>query len=238
MLRQRPVNGQYGFPFHEACWSLLDTVYSPELIPCKALFEVCKSLPFPSEGAGLSWGHSFGGLVMANNQDYYPWEDRFVDRDGDSAQCDAARHDPYHVPEIRLLPLEDPKTPQFTSLAQRQNIVPNCFTALPQEICFEIASYLPTVDALSARRASRSFIPIFYNNLFWASRFRADADRSWLFESREWNKTSDWRWLYHRTNRVHRDGGIQNRERVWKLIQQVQRILCLQWNELSVLPSP
>lgn len=175
---------------------------------------------------------------MANNRDYYPWEDRFVDRDGDSAQCDAARHDPYHVPEIRLLPLEDPKTPQFTSLAQRQNIVPNCFTALPQEICFEIASYLPTVDALSARRASRSFIPIFYNNLFWASRFRADADRSWLFESREWNKTSDWRWLYHRTNRVHRDGGIQNRERVWKLIQQVQRILCLQWNELSVLPSP
>ncbi|KAG8428699.1 hypothetical protein J3459_002498 [Metarhizium acridum] len=213
-------------------------VYSPEAIPCRVLFQVCKSLPCPSSGTGLSWGHGFGELITVSNQDCYPWEDRFVDRDGDAAQCEAARFDPYHISGIRLLPLGAPRTPQVSRVSQPQDIVPNCFTALPREICFQIASYLPTVDAFSARRAVRSFTPIFYNNRFWASRFRADADRYWLFESREWDDTCDWRWLYHRTNKVHRDGGIRNRERVWKLIQQVQRTLCLRGNELSVLALP
>lgn len=35
--------------------------------------------------------------------------------------------------------------------------MPNRFTALPREICFEIASHLPTVDAFSARRAGRLY---------------------------------------------------------------------------------
>ncbi|KID97443.1 F-box domain containing protein, partial [Metarhizium majus ARSEF 297] len=223
VFRQDSLNGLDGFPFHEACWSLLDTVYSPEPIPCRTLFQICQSLPCPFTEAGLSWGHSFGGLITVNNQDCYPWEHRFADRDEDLALFEVARHDPCRVPEIRLLPLEAPKTPQFPSAAQPKNIVPNCFTALPREICFEIASHLPTVDAFSARRAVRSFVPIFYSNQFWASRFRVGADRCWLFESREWDKTSDWRWLYHRTNTVHRDQGMQNRERVWKLIQQVRR---------------
>ncbi|KAG8424320.1 hypothetical protein J3458_001123 [Metarhizium acridum] len=193
VLRQRPVNGRYGFPFHEACWSLLAMVYSPEAIPCRVLFQVYKSLPCPSSGTGLSWGHGFGELITVSNQDCYPWEDRFVDRDGDAAQCEAARFDPYHISGIRLLPLGAPRTPQVSRVSQPQNIVPNYFTALPREIYFQIASYLPTVDAFSARRAVRSFTPIFYNNRFWASRFRADADRCWLFES---HQQSPSRWGY------------------------------------------
>ncbi|EFY97487.2 F-box domain-containing protein [Metarhizium robertsii ARSEF 23] len=236
VFRQDSLNGLHGFPFHEACWSLLDMVYSPEPIPCRTLFQICQSLPCPFTEAGLSWGHSFGGLITVKNQDCYPWEHRFVDRDEDLALFEVARHDPCRVPEIRLLPLEAPKTPQFPSTAQAKSIVPNCFTTLPREICLEIASHLPTVDAFSARRAVRSFIPIFNSNQFWASRFRAGADRCWLFESREWDKTSDWRWLYHRTNTAHRDEGMQNRERVWKLIQQVWRTVCLRGNDLPVLP--
>jgi hypothetical protein len=43
----------------------------------KALFEVCRSLPFPSEGTGLDWGHDFGGLVFVDNQDRYSWVSSF-----------------------------------------------------------------------------------------------------------------------------------------------------------------
>ncbi|RDL38788.1 uncharacterized protein BP5553_03128 [Venustampulla echinocandica] len=103
MIQQHPVTGRYGFPFHEACWSLLEKAYSPEPIPCKALFEICRSLPSPSKGTGLSWGHDSGGLILVDNQDRYPWEDRFVDterRGGDCAPGLAPRSDPYHVPEI------------------------------------------------------------------------------------------------------------------------------------------
>jgi len=237
VLRQCPVNGRYGFPFHEACWSLLEKAYFPEPIPCKALFEVCRSLPFPSEGTGLSWGHDFGGFVFVDNQNRYPWEDRFADRDGDSAPCLAARNDPYRVPEIQQLPYEDPQAPPAISFSGPVTTMADCFAALPQEIRIAIASYLPTVDALSARRASGSFLSIFYSQQFWASRFRANADRSWLFESQEWDKICDWRWLYRRTNKAHCTGGMESRERVWKLIQRVQGTLCLRWTKSSVLSS-
>ncbi|KAI2626529.1 hypothetical protein GGR54DRAFT_591418 [Hypoxylon sp. NC1633] len=34
------------------------------------------------------------------------------------------------------------------------------------------------------------------------------ADRPWLFESREWDKTYDPRWLYHRTNKAYATRGL------------------------------
>ncbi|KUJ14064.1 F-box domain-containing protein [Mollisia scopiformis] len=238
VIRQHPVNDRYGFPFHEACWSLLEKAHSPESIPCKALFEVCRSLPFPSEGTGLSWGHDFEGLVLVDNQDRYSWEDRFVDRSGDWALFLGARNDPYHVPEIQQLPDEYFQAPPAISSFRPVTTVVDCFAALPEEIRIAIASNLPTVDALNTRRASRSFLSIFYNQQFWASRFRANADRSWLFESQEWGNAHEWRWLYRLTNKSHRTRGMQNRERVWKLIQRVRGTLPLRWIEPSVLPSP
>lgn len=208
VLRQHPINGRYGFPFHEACWSLLEKSCSPEPIPYKALFEVCRSLPFPSEGTTISWGHDFGGLVLVDSQDRYPWEDRFVERDGHSALYITARNDPYHVPEIQQHPYEDPQAPPAISSSDPVTTVANCFSALPEEICITIASNLPTMDALNARRASRSFLSIFYSQQFWASRFETNADRSWIFESQEWGKAHDWIWLYRRTNKAHRTRGM------------------------------
>ncbi|TAQ85518.1 hypothetical protein B7494_g6174 [Chlorociboria aeruginascens] len=178
VIRQHPVNGRYGFPFHEACWSLLEKAHSPEPVPCEALFEICRSLPFPSEGSGLSWGHDFEGLVLVDNQDRYPWEDRFVDRDSHWALSLGARNDPYHVPEIQQLPREDFQAPPAISFSGQVTTVADCFAALPEEIRIVIASNLPTVDALNTRRASRSFLAIFYSQQFWAPRFRANADRT------------------------------------------------------------
>ncbi|KAG4435231.1 hypothetical protein IFR05_009286 [Cadophora sp. M221] len=186
----------------------------------------------------LDWGHDFEGLVLVDNQDRFPWEDRFVDRDGDWALFLGARNDPYHVPEIQQLPYEDSQAPPAISSSGPITTVSDCFAALPEEIRIVIASNLPTVDALNIRQASRSFLSIFYSQQFWASRFRANADRSWLFESQEWGRAHDWRWLYRLANKGHRTRGMQNRERVWKLIQRVPGILRLRWIELPVLPSP
>ena len=238
VLQQLPVNGRYGFPFHEACWSLLERAYSPETIPCEVLFEVCRSLPIPLEGSGISWGHDFGGLLLVDNQNRYPWEDRFIDRDGFSAPVLAARSNPYHVPEIQQLHHEDPQAPPASSSSEPVITAVNCLTALPEEIRIAIASYLPTVDALNTRLGSRSFLSIFYSQQFWASRFDTSDDRSWIFESQEWDKTTDWRWLYHRTNKSQRTDGMHNRERVWRLIQHVQGILHLRRTEEPLLSSP
>ncbi|KAI2601706.1 F-box domain-containing protein [Hypoxylon sp. NC1633] len=231
VLRQHPVDDRYGFPLHEACWSLLEKAYSPDPIPREKLFRVCSSLPFPSRGRGLSWGDSHGGLVFIDG-DRYPWEDRYVDRDLDSV-LPTVRYDPYHVSEILRLRYEEPQVPAVSvpAVSGPARQIADCFSKLPLEIVILISAYLPTVDALNVRRVSVSFLPIFYSHQFWASRFGANADRSWLFESREWDKTYDLRWLYHRTNKEYRTRGMNNRERVWKLIQRTKKTLSLQRDE-------
>ncbi len=227
VLRQDPVDGRYGFPFHETCWSLLEKACYPGPVPQKNLFEVCRSLPYPSQGTGVSWGHGFGGLVSTDNN-RYPWEDRFVDRD-----LPFARNDPLYVPEIQQLPYEDARELAIPELVSTKA---DCFAKLPAEILNAISVYLPTVDALNTRLASASFLSIFYDQHFWVSRFRFHPDRSWVFESRDWEKKCDWRWLYHRTASL--TPGMKNRERVWRLIEHIQGVVRLRWAGSPSYPIP
>ncbi|TWU77003.1 hypothetical protein ED733_007548 [Metarhizium rileyi] len=223
LICQRPIDGRYGFPFHEACWSLLEEAYSPSPIPQRRLFEVCRSLPFSHRLSCITWGHDFGGVIAADDNSY-PWEDLFVDKN-----LAFARHNPYLVPEIQQLPYETPQSPNiFKSISKSADV----FAKLPFEIIISISLCLSTVDYLSSRLALPSFYPVFYTQKFWASRFLPNADRSWVFESRNWDMACDWLWLYRRTSSAsHR---MKNRERVWRLIEKVKPILDLQWIE----PAP
>lgn len=237
VLQQLPLNGSYGFPIHEACWSLLEVAYAPQPVPHERLFEACRSLPLPVESFAFSWGHNYGGLTHINNKQYYPWENRFSDPQYGKPARDAS-YEPYNIPEIQGLLSEEAEDFRIEEPAHALTIVPNRCTTLPAELAIQIACYLPTADALNARRALRSFVPIFYSKQFWASRFRTVADRSWIFESRQWNNTTDWRWIYRRTSKASRNKAMQNRERIWELIQQVQQTLIGQWSDGPLLDSP
>jgi hypothetical protein len=103
------------------------------------------------------------------------------------------------------------------------------FADAPLEIITSISLCLPTKDYLNARLALRSFYPVFYTQQFWASKFLPDADRSWVFESRNWGTACDWLWLYRRT--ANGSSGMKNRERVWRLVEKVKEILRLEWIE-------
>ncbi|KAI5458702.1 F-box domain-containing protein [Mariannaea sp. PMI_226] len=232
VLGQFPRNDRYGFPFHESCWSLLEKAYSPQHVPHKALFEVCRSLPFPPGGNGLSWGCDFDGLLLNKDVDRYPWENHsttFSNRFHD------ARVDPYCVPELHQLPSQTPETPPALSLSKAVTKSTNALQALPLEICICIASYLSTVDALNFRQVSRKFLAILHSQQFWASRFRPFGERPWLFESKEWSKAIDWRWLYRVTNKAHFTAGMRNRERVWKLLQRMQRTVAVRKSACPML---
>lgn len=101
-MDQSFVNGRHGFVFHEACWSLLQKSWDPEGVP-KRLLDVCKSLPLPRQGDCVSWGHDYGGLVVLDDQDRFPFEDWLTLRREREEQCLSAREDPYDVPAIQQL---------------------------------------------------------------------------------------------------------------------------------------
>lgn len=237
-MRQRVANGRHGFIFHEACWSLLQEAYHPEAVRLARLLEVCRSLPFPLQGTGVSWGHDYGGLVLLDSQSYYPWEERLIERHEGSITCQHAKENPYDVLEIQRLLKEPPQCPPcWEKLSSSRPISKkgDYFARLPWEIREEIAIYLPTTDILSIRRASRAFSHIFSSQPLWASRFEANADRGFLFEARNSKESRDWRSLYRRTNDVRSPPGLQNRKRIWGLIPSLMDILSMRWNNSSRL---
>ena len=237
-MRQRPANGRHGFVFHEACWALLQEFYHPGPVPLARLLEICNSLPFPLRGAGVSWGHDYGGLVILDNQNHYPWEDQLVERDEDSIECQHARENLYDVPKIQQLlkePQQSPSSRKDFSFLRPISEREDCFIRFPWEIREELAVYLPIADVLSLRRASRAFVHIFSSQPFWASRFKANSERGFLFETRNSREPRDWRSLYRRTNNVYSPPGLQNRKRVWNLIQSLANIIHVRWNHSSEL---
>lgn len=240
-MRQREVNGWHGFVFHEACWSLLQEAYHPKAIPLARLLEVCRSLPFPLQGTGVSWGHDYGGLVLLDNQSHYPWEDRLIERHDDSITYRHAKENPYDVLEIQRLLKEPPQCPPCWEKLDSLRPISNegdYFVRLPWEIREEIALYLPTTDILSIRRASRAFSHVFSSQRLWASRFKANAERGFLFESRNSKKSRDWRSLYRRTNDAYSPPGLQNRKRIWGLILSLMDVLSMRWNDSYKLCPP
>jgi hypothetical protein len=193
----------------------------------ETLLAVCRSLPFRNRVIGYTWGHDFGGLYFQNTT-HCPWERIFTRRPNDSAIHQIAAMDPYSIPEISELPLREPAIPppSYTGRLSPSEQALDPFVLLPPELTRQVALHLPTADALNARLASRSFLSIFDCHQFWASRFQAGAERSWLFESKHWDKSCKWQWLYHLTNKSHSTPGMRNRQRVFKLIHHIQSVLC------------
>lgn len=134
--------------------------------------------------------------------------------------------DPYNVPEVQKLLMEDPLLPPVTPL-YHSAFAGDLFARLPEEIRTAIASCLVTSDALSLRTASRSFWHIFYSQQFWKSRFSLlHSDRSWLFEALDGDGIRDWRYLYRRTSDLSFSAALQNRKRIWPLAIGIRSILC------------
>lgn len=244
VLSQPGVNGRRGFIFHEACWNLLEEALHPAPVSLQRLFDVCGSLPISLIGwACANWGHDYGGVYL-DNENFFPWDDRFEHQDvpdDPHPMFGTIYTNPYHVLEVDDILAAKPEEPPPPKQTPLPATAPgeDCFTRLPEELRAAIAMYLCTADVLSARLASRAFWPVFYSQQFWASRFKASTDRSWLFEARRGGRRRDWRWLYRRTNDAKKIGpGLRNRRRIWGLIQGVVDILGLVWNELPLDLAP
>ncbi|EED24528.1 hypothetical protein TSTA_078830 [Talaromyces stipitatus ATCC 10500] len=237
VLTQSPISNRHGFLFHEACWSLLEKIYQPKPIPWSRLYDVCKSMPLSKRGAvNISWGHDYGGLLLSDNESFYPWQRRVFNMSVDRKLRLSASMDPMCGSNIEQLLHEQPQGIPFMDkdhpTAQVKRSV-DVFSRLPPEIRDIIAYSLSVRDAANLRLASRSFFSVFANQQFWASRFSPDSDRSWLFEL--WNKRGykAWRWLYRRTDDACLSPALRNRKRVWKLLEHLRDIVDLQWKENS-----
>ncbi|KAI0810759.1 hypothetical protein GGR55DRAFT_678719 [Xylaria sp. FL0064] len=239
-MTQGQRNHRHGFIFHDSCWHLLERALSARAgpAPLERLFGVLSSVPIRSQGPSLDWRPDFGVGGVVHTDDGLPWCNYAEDRQYGEPVL-TYRANPCDATEVGQILAETPQSPSdaivMTPSARiRGNDI---FGTLPLELRLAIAMNLPTSDALNARLASRAFRPVFYDQLFWASRFKDPFDRAWLFEAQEWNRAMDWRWLYRRTGLVLIGPALRNRHRVWNISHTVIDILGLRWHN-SKIPAP
>ncbi|KAF2969481.1 hypothetical protein GQX73_g4090 [Xylaria multiplex] len=240
---QPEFNDLRDFIFHDACWRLLEASLSASAVPATLgrIFEVIQSLPFPSRESLNGWGHRLGDPAVAKG-DFLPWEDKVKDAPVCSlVTCHDAN--PYDDHETNRILSEIPQLPPDAPLTG-----PNIETkgvginTLPYELCLAIAIILPTREVFNARLASRAFLPIFYDQLFWQSRFKAPFERAWFFDARKHRGDIDWRSLYRRTHfdqtNVDQRPTLRNRQRVWNLLDTLMDALNSRWHDTIMSFSP
>ncbi|KAH6962185.1 F-box domain-containing protein [Ilyonectria sp. MPI-CAGE-AT-0026] len=227
--------GRYGFLFHEACWSLLETFFLPGAVPCERLFDICRSFPLVRYHEGcISWGHDYAGAIQTNDLNIFPWEHNHEEL-AEFEPHSIFSADPYHGGEVKWLLTSVPKQPpgELPPSSNTTYHQKDCFSSLPIELLSTIAVEMSTCDFLNARLASRSFWPIFDDYHFWASRFKPRSERAWIFERRDDDKRHNWRWIYRQTQTALLSHSLENRKRIWGLAHKLLDIAQLRWTELA-----
>ncbi|KAJ6782445.1 hypothetical protein PWT90_10366 [Aphanocladium album] len=232
VLRQPPIQGRWGVPFHEACWTILEVAIAPGPVPLRRLFDLCRSFPIPEAEFAPQWGHYYGGLDRAHPDDGLCVEvDDEYTRHHRLCVTQITKHNPLRVPGLSPPPpplplVSDGELPLPPLLRfSRESPSRDVFRLLPQELRMYVAAMLSTQDFLSLRLASQLFAPLFYRQQFWTTRFGPGSERCWAFESRGWDRAMVWRRLYRLTSRRHRSQAMHNRERVWQLAAHIAKLL-------------
>jgi hypothetical protein len=255
-----PYSGTHTFIMHAHCCSLLEHFFHPRPIPLARLVKVCRSCPVQGYRFEryLSWGldHSYEREILRRNA--FPWEepDNYVLHLDRSSRP----QNPWIIPELmtdlqmqelgldetrekksrrarvdpwtRTRRNKEMRAKRYSAKHAVGDIVSNIFTKLPPEMLEMVLTYVPTNGVKSLALTSKGLkmvIPSRLGQSFWASRFQAPFEYGFVFEAQTYGHGLDWKSLYFEMKNSH-SPRLRNRRRIWRLIQSLSELICLQWN--------
>ncbi|KAK4155082.1 hypothetical protein C8A00DRAFT_13823 [Chaetomidium leptoderma] len=219
----------WGFPFHAACWRIMEKVCSPGTPDVQSAFDLCRS--FPVQLGIMNWGHDYGGSVGYHYKPagLAPGEElQFVYPINTGSQC----RDPLDIPEIRDV-FEDQDRDNFDrgpAIPPQRHITTGYqddFSRLPIEILQLILIYLPTPDVGTLKRASRIYANLHLHDQFWKSRFYRGYELDFAFEGKRCFPLVKgcWRSIYFSIKDLRGKPSVINRRRLWLLSSSLQDLL-------------
>ncbi|RJE26648.1 hypothetical protein PHISCL_01062 [Aspergillus sclerotialis] len=228
-----------GFGFHEACWTLLKSMYQPTDIDIRLLNNIYRS--FPIQGGLINWGHDYGGR-MHYSRDFnslipgeVPMLNRLYIHELLSEEEDLNQvfyfYSPSEIPGLTQILHESFASTSSICREQREAFeiplhIQDPFTRLPVEILEMILMELPSKDVLHLKLASCVFSNILLPQSFFASRFNLGFEFRQILEAQKYHdKIHNWKILYVKVKELSKTHNFRNRMQIWWLILQLQDLL-------------
>lgn len=210
----------WGFPFHDACWEILNLARPGIQIDVQALFDIIWC--YPHQDYMINFGHDYGGDA------WYQWHPGTLPGGLELplVQGDAEHKffNPLELPELHRF-LNESCNDRGSSCDsvpygfQAANGGEDPFSRLPEEILQYILQYLPTADVLRLKLSSATYAKLPLSQSFWLSRFLPGREFEAIFEARLHAVSLRGRWhsLYQLVKSLRQTNHFANRLRVWKL---------------------
>ncbi|EGU74213.1 hypothetical protein FOXB_15274 [Fusarium oxysporum f. sp. conglutinans Fo5176] len=171
----------WGYPFHAACWKILNTFGTVDQKDLQSILNLCHSAP--KQLGMLNWGHDYRGQachrlhVAPGEENFLTWSYR---RDPDA--------NPYSIVELTQI-FDKLASNTFNNFTESEPLpklhrftVRDPFLRLPADILLELANHLTLTEVTLMKRSSRAF-----TNL---SMFEPDAMPAELLDQKSWTNVS------------------------------------------------
>ncbi|ENH65750.1 hypothetical protein FOPG_14422 [Fusarium oxysporum f. sp. conglutinans race 2 54008] len=193
----------WGYPFHAACWKILNTFGTVDQKDLQSILNLCHSAP--KQLGMLNWGHDYRGQachrlhVAPGEENFLTWSYR---RDPDA--------NPYSIVELTQI-FDKLASNTFNNFTESEPLpklhrftVRDPFLRLPADILLELANHLTLTEVTLMKRSSRAFTNLVLPSRFWKNRFRLGREFDCIFEAKK-HTGGNWESIYRATNTLKSD---------------------------------
>ncbi|KAL9563616.1 hypothetical protein ACKAV7_012284 [Fusarium commune] len=215
---ERPLKGPlppsmlpkaWGYPFHSACWKILNTFGTVDQEDLQSILNLCRSAP--KQLGILNWGHGYRGQashrlhVAPGEENFLTWSHR---RNPEA--------NPYSIVELTQI-FDNHASNTFNSNFPESEplpmlhrvIVRDPFPRLPADILLELANHLTLSELTLMKQSSRAFTNLVLPSRFWKSRFRLGREFNCIFEAKQ-HIGGNWESIYRAINTLKSDRKTRN----------------------------
>ena len=220
LSHQQRFERVWGFPIHDSCWDVLETVRMKTTVPVQALFNICRS--FPVQDRTLMWGHDYGVAAAQ------------ASTIGDEDAPDTSQD---HLCNPEILTTSGPE--KLEDLLADDEVFPSAprgtvndrFEDLPTEVLLNIFERLSTREVRNLQQASPRCAVVHLPDTFWRACFLPGGEYECVDDLSPVGNMDRlpgcWR-LACRFMASHKPrGDLRNRQRIWGLAKGLWDLLDL-----------
>jgi hypothetical protein len=219
----------WGYPFHSACWKILNIFEPIEQEDLQSILNLCRSVP--KQMGMLNWGHEYGGRAR-HHLKVAPGEENFLTSSPVVVGMDINPHSIVELMQIFDSHSSNTTKDDFPKINPLPNLhqvtAPDPFAELPTDILLILADHITLPDLTLMKQSSRAFTNLELPSRFWRKRFRLGREFDYIFEARD-HTGGNWESICRAINASKSNGMVRYslhlRRHIWDLCYPMHQVL-------------